>query len=259
MTPDPGMRTATEEPLEHIARLEQDLARLQDQLIRSERLATLGTMVAAIAHEFNNILTPVMSYTEMALGSPADDPLREKALHKAHDGAARAAKISQALLGFTSGDEHDDATANVSQVVRNAIDCLPREPQRDGVETDIEIPADLNASIRPVALQQVLVNLLMNAVEAMKPQGGVLRLKADRSTWNEIRLSVSDSGPGIDEAVARQLFAPFTSAKFKRGSQSGAGLGLSICKHLIEAAGGTIHAGASVDGGAEFQITLPAP
>ncbi|MEC9373733.1 MAG: HAMP domain-containing sensor histidine kinase [Planctomycetota bacterium] len=263
------MAPQTDSPAQQSRSVDPDLlineiAELRAQLDRANRLATLGATVGAIAHEFNNILTPVMSYAELALSDPADRDLAQKALRKAAQGAEKAAQISRALLGFSTGGATHDGKADVANAVEEALLCLARDPAKNGIRLTVDVEHALCAAIRPIALEQILLNLILNANEAMKRQGGSLTIEAC-STWNThderaCRITVADTGPGIPDEIRSRLFTPFTTSRRPEGTRSytgGAGLGLAICKQLIEAAGGTIDV-ESTSRGTTFTITLPA-
>jgi signal transduction histidine kinase len=201
---------------------------LQAALDHHERLATLGTIAGLIAHEFNNILTPVMSYAQMALAKPNDRELATKALTKAVEGTERAASIAAAILGFVrdesldmrtgrggggagrasppaamspdvprgTSDRSDDRTAeadappltkpptprcDVQSVIDETFTCLAREPHKDGIEVDVDVEPGLEAAARSVTLQHVILNLILNARNAMIPGGGRLTIRAYRA------------------------------------------------------------------------------
>lgn len=254
--------------------MERELASVRRQLDHSQRLATLGTIAGSIAHEFNNILTPVLSYAQMALASPNDANLVGKALRKAMEGSERASKIASAMLGFVKAD--DSGPSHVAQDIQQALACLARDPARDGVRLQLDVPDDLLAWISSVSLQHVIMNLAMNAVEAMKPSGGVLTIRACAeakggcSTWNSsasssppppdskwIQIEVQDSGRGVPAEVVSRAFEPFVTTPHGAAGRQGHGLGLPICKRLIEAAGGTIELRSSPGAGATVRMLLP--
>lgn len=260
--------------LERLEEMERELGALRRQLEHSQRLATLGTIAGSIAHEFNNILTPVMSYAQMALATMDDQALVGKALRKAMDGSERASKIASAMLGFAK--EIDPGPAWVADDIDHALACLARDPARDGVRLEIDVAKDLVAAISSVSLQQIIMNLALNAIEAMKPGGGVLTIRAsvaegeDRSTWNtslpqdpppphsgEIVLEVTDSGHGVGPEVAARVFEPFVTASQGGDGRQGHGLGLPICKRLVEAAGGSIAFRSAPGRGTTVRLMLP--
>lgn len=261
--------------LAQLEALERELEALRRQLDHSQRLATLGTIAGSIAHEFNNILTPVMSYAQMALASPQDQTLVGKALKKAMDGSERASKIASAMLGFVKTE--DKGPADVAADIHQALACLARDPARDGVRLQIEAPADIRAAISSVSLQHVLMNLAMNAIEAMKPGGGVLAIRArgcdaaDCSTWNTqehgsppppdgewVLIEVQDDGRGVPPEVAARAFEPFVTTSHGAEGRQGHGLGLPICKRLVEDAGGSIQLLPGPAKGTIIRILLPA-
>lgn len=286
---------------------------------RSERLIALGTIAGLIAHEFNNLLTPVVSYSQMALDAPDDRELATKALQKALAGSERAAQIAEVILGFVregvddfptqgAGDSRSTwngarsgrtPTASVRQALDNALLCMARSPERDGIRLEIDITPSVAAAIRPIALQHVLLNLILNAREAMCPGGGSLRISAKLSTassalaqgfngepagqsplgaliGNEpsVEITVQDTGRGMTTKQIENLFVPIqtksvcgpegtadraSSTEGGRGERRvGTGLGMTICKRLVEDAGGYLTVRSAVNQGTTMRIVLPA-
>lgn len=256
-----------------LEQLQARVSELEHELERTQRLATIGTLMGSIAHEFNNILTPVMSYAQLAQQSPEDRALVSKALQKAVEGTERAAQIAAALLGFIRDDETELVT-HVGAAIRDCLACVGREPQKDGISLVVEAPTDCWVRIRPVALQQVLMNLLLNAWEVVSAGSGQIRIKAECSTWNPsgsrvgkagpkgshgwVRITVSDNGIGMSPELVKKLFQPFVRGKQAPGGRRGTGLGLAICKRLIQEAGGTIEVESALGHGTTFTVTLPA-
>ena len=244
--------------------LQMRIDQLQASLAQQQKLATLGMITAVIAHEFNNILTPMISYTKYALSDKADQAMKEKALAKAMAGAERAANISKSLLGFARGD--DSIGVEIKRAVVETLGCLSRDLSKDGITLTMEIPEGLCAAMNGGHLQQVLMNLIVNARSAMLAQrGGVRRLgiKAETRGRNVV-ISVADSGPGIEAEVLARIFEPFFSTKVKDAEaggddlpRGGTGLGLTICRDLVEACGGKISATSAVGKGATFVIEVP--
>jgi signal transduction histidine kinase len=207
-------RDAEADALAQIAQLRAELDAMRAELERTDRLATLGTNAAAVAHELNNLLTPILSYAQMARRCPDDAELVGKAILRAETGATRAAEIVSAILDVARGDQAVDgpggqiagpaptgtdrtsggpasescptsgAAADVSACLDAALACLARPPEKDGVRLDRSVPTGLAARIRPIALEQVLINTLMNAVDAMRPGPGTISVRGWCSTWN---------------------------------------------------------------------------
>lgn len=266
--------------LDQLETVQQRLDLMQQHIARSHRLASLGTIAAIIAHEFNNLLTPILSYSQMALAAdPPDAELTRKALTKARQNAEKAAHIVASMLGFTR-NESDDSPAHLATVLDETLNCLARDPVKDRITFRRDVPADLYLAIPAISLQQVLLNLILNAWQAMRGshdrKGGTLAITAraldapgmdtpgmDAPGMDDrrVQLTIADTGPGIPAGVLPHLFEPFVT--HRQGAETGVqpkgtGLGLTVCRDLIERAGGTIVA-ESTSGGATFIIVLPAP
>ncbi len=270
-------------PFDHAAVLNETLANL-DQ-VGLERMMTAGQLAGMFAHELSNILTPLLSYAQLALANPGDDALSNKALNKAADGAMRAAFLADALLGKRGGpDERDrdvesavdpllsiEPAACVDDSVRRSLAAAFRGPgaamERSRLAIHIDVEPGLRAAAHPIALEHVLQNLISNARLAMRSHrdddSGEIRIAARAvpmegcSTGNTpgVEIRVRDTGPGVSDHVRARLFEPFVTS---RAGQGGFGLGLAVCKRLIEQAGGTIQlAPSGVNEGAEFIITIP--
>lgn len=261
--------------LDQLETVQQRLDLMQQHIARSHRLASLGTIAAIIAHEFNNLLTPILSYSQMALAAePPDAELTRKALTKAQQNAEKAAHIVASMLGFTR-NESDDSPAHLATVLDETLNCLARDPAKDRITLRRDVPADLYLAIPAISLQQVLLNLILNAWQAMRGshdrKGGTLaitaraldapRMDAPGMDDRRVQLTIADTGPGIPAAVLPHLFEPFVT--HRQGAETGVqpkgtGLGLTVCRDLIERAGGTITV-ESTSRGATFIIVLPAP
>ncbi len=254
--------------LDHFNDLEQQFEQVRDGLTRSHRLATLGTIATIIAHEYNNILTPVISYAQLALANPDDHELMHKAIEKALHGADRASRISSSLLGFAR-DEDEPAVARLPEVVHETLACLGREPRRDGIDLHLELP-EINLAISPLNLQQVLLNLILNARKVMRKRGGRLTIRGHSlPDGRTARVEVVDTGPGIPPDLIDSLFEPFVTHEpahhaddqpdpaFDNEQHKGTGLGLCICRDLVTKAGGSITVDSTPGQGASFHITLP--
>ena len=190
-----------ESVMDRLSLAQQQLDALRQQLTDSQRLATIGTIAAVIAHEFNNILTPVVSYAQYALTSAQSDTpdmeLIRKALTKSFQGSSKAGKICTSMLALARG-ESTPGVVSVQQLVDEALLVLARDPQKDGIALRVQVQPDLLVSVDPVQLEQVLLNLLINARHAMLGKGGSLTVKAialeEEGIPTEARLQVIDTG-----------------------------------------------------------------
>lgn len=251
--------------LGRIREMESQIQRLESDLDRTSRLATLGILAGMIAHEFNNLLTPVMSYSQLAIASPDDRELVTKALTRTVDGAEQLSRIASAILGFLRDDDQL-ADADVNRVVDLTLECMAKDPQKAGVRLVRRIPSGLRAGIRPICLQQVLLNLFLNSIEAMRGSGGELRLDSEIEARGQVRLIVADTGCGMSREMVEQAFTPLKSRPREAvdgggvaSPRRGHGLGLAICKRLVEEAGGDIDLHSAPGQGTTFCIRLPAP
>jgi signal transduction histidine kinase len=249
--------------LSRLGDMQQQLDGLREQLTESQRLATIGTIAAVIAHEFNNLLTPIVSYSQFALksaqGQTPDMELICKALSKAFASADKAGKICSAMLALARGESSASNVA-VQVLVDETLMVLARDPQKDGIALRVQVQGDLWVRGDSVQLEQVLLNLLINARQAMLGKGGSLTLKAAAAEENEVRIQVIDTGPGIPESLLPKIFQPFFTTKgtTKKDEARGTGLGLAICKDIIEHHKGRISVESQVGQGTTFSIHLPA-
>ncbi len=276
--------------LERLNQLQHQLDQLHEGLAHTQRLATLGTLSAIVAHEFNNILTPIINYAQLALARQDDQPLMKKAVTKSLEGAERAARICDSILGFAHQDENSSEHTDVHQIrqiVSQSLECMAREPRKDGVDLVLQLES-LDAAesgcqipVAPVALQQVLVNLILNARRALGRKGGRITIAGSIQPENSLELTIQDTGPGVPEHLRDRIFEPFVTCPVNNDTpdreKSGTGLGLSICQQIIQRAGGSIQLAppgsenaaadcestakeapaAASSSGATFQIRLP--
>jgi len=226
-------------------------------LPRAEKLAALGQMVSAIAHELSNPLTSILGYAQRLL-------LREEfsgseEVRKIHDEAGRAARMLRQLLGTGREDGAERMPVSLNQIVLRSLELhravLPEERAR--FETSLD-PADPLLAADPDRLQQVVLNLLANAQQAIElgPGRGVIRVATRRAADGRLLLEVSDDGPGISPELLERIFDPFFTTK---PASAGTGLGLSIVREIVREHGGQIRAANRPAGGALFTVELPLP
>jgi signal transduction histidine kinase len=242
---------------------QEQLDLLKAQLMESQRLATIGTIAAVIAHEFNNILTPIVSYSQFALQSAESDKpdmeLIKKALSKTFQASSKAGRICTSMLGLARG-ESSFGEVSVQHLVDEVLLVLARDPQKDGIALRVQVQPGLNVIADPVQLEQVLLNLLINARQAMLGKGGSITIKAQTLENSEgVRIQVIDTGPGIAEKFLPRIFDPFFTTKgtARKGESRGTGLGLAICKEIVEHHRGRIGVESASGKGTTFTILLP--
>lgn len=257
-------------------RIQRQLGQVGHLADHSERILLLGVLAASIAHEINNILTPVKAYAELALSAPDDRALVIKALERSAAGVERACRISEMILACArplpravrSASPRSDVSAVVSRVVSDWSG-----PDPPTVRCEIE--GGLMVAMDEFALEQLLVNLLLNARAAIVG-GGTITIRA-RSTWNAdgpgrcVKIEVEDTGCGIEPERLPHVFEPFSSfgiysvsgLSLDAGAISVAdrkrtGLGLPLCKRLVADAGGQIGIESRVGQGTRVTVVLPA-
>lgn len=239
-------------------RAELRLKELQGELIHVSRLSAMGTMAATLAHELNQPLTVIANYLEAARDLiEADDAPRElliEAVSESASEALRAGRIVRRLRDFVARGETERRIEPLPTLIEDALRLGLTGARERGVRSFVSLdPAATHVLADRVQVQQVLVNLLRNAVEALR-NGEVSDITA--STLRDgtmVRISVADTGSGLDPTIAPRLFQAFASNK-----QDGMGLGLSICRTIVEAHGGRIWAEPGTDRGTVFHFTLPA-
>jgi len=246
-----------------VSSAQEQLDFLKDQLTESQRLATIGTIAAVIAHEFNNLLTPVVSYSQYALQSIDSDkpdmPLIKKALAKSFQGSTKAGKICASMLALARGESSFEDVL-VQRLVDEVMNVLARDPQKDGIALRVQIQPGLAVHGDPIQLEQVMLNLLINARHAMLGRGGALTIKAAEENGG-VKIQVIDTGPGIPDELITKIFQPFFTTKddTRKGEAKGTGLGLAICKEIIDHHHGRIEVASELGKGTTFTILLPPP
>jgi two-component system sensor kinase FixL len=241
---------------------QQTLLRLQDlqsELAHVGRVSEMGTLASSLAHELNQPLTAVASYCESArdLLKTEPDPETLAMVREAMDEAAmqaiRAGQIVRRLRDFMSHGETERRVESLQRLINEANALALVGSREHGIDTHFSLDprADL-VFVDRIQIQQVLVNLIRNAIDAML-DSPVRRLSICTEREGGLtRVTVEDTGSGISETIADQLFQPFVTSK-----QSGMGIGLSICRTIVQAHGGRIWFEPGADGGTAFHFTLP--
>ncbi len=241
--------------------LQQQNNYFKSQLDQLQHLANMGTVSHMIAHEINNLLTPLKNYAVLALNNFDDKALCEKALQKTVQNCERATKIMESMLALANGETQKKTDTELLGLVEDVFACLCRDFSKDGITVQINVPKELVVRVVPVQIQQVLMNLVLNARRAMLPRGGVLTIEAvDKNDLVEIE--ITDTGNGIEHVDLKRIFEPFFTTKKNEDSKperSVAGLGLAFCKRIIEGHDGFISAESIPANGSKFRIILPKP
>jgi PAS domain S-box-containing protein len=225
--------------------------RMEQYVLRTERLAAMGRLAAALAHEINNPLHGIASSLELVLDFPLTEHRRRQYLHAVQREIQRLRALSNRILDFARPPKIEQRFTHVPHIVRHALTLADKQLRESRIRVDTQLPNDLPFVLAsPDQLTQVFLNLIINAIEEM-PDGGELRITA-RQVQDCLELTFSDSGPGISPELMPLIFEPFYTTK-----ADGTGLGLAISHSIVQQYGGTISARKASGGGAIFTVTVP--
>lgn len=240
------------------AELERRVQELQQQLLQAQKLSTIGSLASSMTHEFNNILTTIINYAKLGMRHK-DNATREKALEKILNAGQRASRITTGMLSYSrrGGDRREPT--DLIGLTREVLVLVEKDLQihRVRLQTSFDnqpVVAEVNAS----QVQQVLLNLVVNARQAMETGGQItvtVRAAGDGATGE---IAVRDTGRGIPAETLRKVFDPyFTTKTADAQGQGGTGLGLSLAREVIEAHHGRIRVESTVGQGTTFILKLP--
>ena len=234
--------------------MNQQLATVQQQLIQSERLISMGKLAAGVAHEINNPLTGILSYAEDLMEDTDSSDPRHKDYEVIVHEALRCRQIVRSLLEFTRQDEPSVARAHPRDLIEKALEVIIRQAAFRDIQFLREVEGDLPVvEVDPVQIEQLLINLIVNAQQAM-PKGGTIALGAcGKENGNQVEFFVRDEGYGIAPEIRPHIYEPFFSTK---GGKTD-GLGLSVCLGIVQRHGGTIELESEVGKGTTFRFALP--
>ena len=217
----------------------------------SDRLKTIGTLAGGIAHDLNNLLTPILGSADMVLQGGADTSTATKTIHAA---AERAKELIEQLLQFSSAQITEETEVSVEKALRDAVQFVQGSlPTNVSLKTQVNIQNDLVTGIE-ARIQLLILNLISNAGDAMSEVGGELSIVLENANDKEIRLSVADTGCGIPQANLDTIFEAFYTTK---SSEEGTGLGLMMVKEAVVDCGGSITVDSKLGKGSTFTVNLP--
>ena len=251
----PDLHRQMQGVIDEIERVVERLQQREREVLRAEQLAAVGQVAAGVAHELRNPLTSVKMLVQTGLEGPKPAGLPPDDLAIIEHEVRRMEACIQTFLDFARPPHSERRRADLLAVVRRALALVEGRARRQKVKIAADLPPGVvELEIDANQIQQVLVNLLFNALDAL-PRGGTVRLEVrpPPNEANAVVVQVQDDGPGLTAEVQKRLFEPFVSTK-----ETGLGLGLSICRRLVEAHGGAIHGANAPEGGALFAFTLPA-
>jgi two-component system sensor kinase FixL len=244
----------------HRQQAESRLQDLQSELAHVGRVSEMGTLASSLAHELNQPLTAIANYCEGARELLAHNMDEEtaltvrEALEEAAREAVRAGQIVRRLRDFISHGDTERRIESLSRLVTEANALALVGSREHGIEVQLRIDPDVDSVfVDRIQIQQVLTNLIRNAIESMlDSQFRTLTVKTEGKPKGFITVSVVDTGSGISDEIAPHLFQPFVTSK-----QSGMGIGLSLCRTIVESHGGRIWFESKAAGGTAFRFTIP--
>ncbi|HEY1189941.1 MAG TPA: ATP-binding protein [Gemmata sp.] len=230
---------------------------LRQQLLQAQRLSSVGELASSIAHEFNNILTTIINSAKLGSRNP-DLAEKQLAFDRIVKAGQRAAAIAGGMLGFARKSATHRQNCDVARLVEEVLILTEKDLSKNRVQVDTKFHARPVAWVVPGQIEQILVNLVLNARQAM-PNGGRLKIEVrDSVDTDTVEIKVADTGIGIAPEQLRLIFEPFFTTKqpdeYGRG---GTGLGLSVCRQIIEQHHGRIRVESVVGKGSTFTVKLP--
>ncbi len=255
---DPDGSLAVVEVLRDITerkQAEEKEKQLQQELYLSSRLASIGRLAAGVAHEINNPLTGILGFSQRLLRKSTDETERRD-LERINNEARRAAKVVENLLTFARRHETKKQHSDINEILQKALELRAYELKTSNIEVATDLAASLPQTIVDFQqIQQVFLNIILNAEQAMTEAKGEGRLRVKTEQMKSyVRVSFADSGPGIAAEDLNKLFDPFFTTRTERG---GTGLGLGICHGIVVEHGGRIYAKSKPGKGAIFFVELP--
>lgn len=242
---------------QRIAELEAQLAAMEDQLLQTQKLSSVGALASSITHEFNNILTTVINYAKMGIRHK-DDKTRDKSFDRILAAGQRATKITTGMLAYARNTSDRFEPCELNKLLSDVMVLVQKDLQMHRIGVDEDIQPGVWAEVNNSQIQQILLNLIVNARQAMK-EGGRLKLSICDNVadgWAEV--SVGDTGCGIPNDKLQKIFDAFyTTKEADARGQGGTGIGLSLCRKIIEAHKGRIRVESEVGKGTTFTLKLP--
>jgi len=233
--------------------VERDKERLQEQLRHADRLATIGQLSAGIAHELNEPISSILGFAQLIQKFPNSPEQVKKDNEKIMKASLHAREVVKKLMLFARQMPPQKTRVNLNQIIEESLYFLESRCAKENIKVARLLSEDLpNITADPAQMTQVLVNIIVNAIQAM-PEGGQLTIQTD-STQRFVTLIVEDTGMGMEEKVLKQIFLPFFTTK---DVGKGTGLGMSVVHGIVKSHGGTIHVDSRVGHGTKFEIQLP--
>jgi signal transduction histidine kinase len=231
---------------------------LRQQLLQAQRLSSVGALASSVAHEFNNILTTVINYAKLAMRADQDPVARNQALERILKGTQRATTIIHSMLGFARNTSAQQEMTDIVGIAEEVMVLADKDLSKHRIQVQKKYHDRPKAAVVPAQIEQVLLNLIINARQAM-PRGGRLTIEVqENARTGMVEIRVSDTGIGIPPERMRLIFEPFyTTKEPDEHGHGGTGLGLSVCRQIIDQHHGRIRVESRVGHGSTFTVKLP--
>lgn len=229
------------------------------QLEQLQRIASIGAVSSSVAHEFNNILTTILNHAKMGLRC-TDLESAQRSFEKILGSARRAAKITTGVLALSHNRTAKAQSTNIVEMVEEVLAIIEKDLMKHQVRLERDYQCSPVIDCVAPQLEQVLMNLIINARQAM-PRGGTVRVGVGyQHATDMVEISVKDTGCGIEPEKLSKIFEPFFSTKEgpDQEGQGGSGLGLAICREIVERHDGRIRVESMIGRGTTFTVKLPA-
>ena len=243
---------------DQIARLQNENEQLKQQLLQAQKLTALGELVSTTTHEFNNVLMTIINYAKIGLRN-TDQPTRDKSFQKVLAAGERAARITNSVLGMARNRTDRFEATDLQQIVDETLVLLDREMSKYRITVERDFSPVPNVFANGNQIQQVLLNLMINARQAMS-HGGLLLIRISHDPDStHVDLTVRDNGAGIPREELPKIFNSFYTTKSgpDESGKGGTGLGLAACREIVEAHRGRIRVESTPGKGTAFIIRLP--
>jgi signal transduction histidine kinase len=232
---------------------------LRRQIMALQRVSSLGVLAGSICHELNNALTPIVNYAKLGLRNP-DPEFHRRAFERIQEAAQRASGITGGVLGLTRPRADRREPTDLVRLAEDVVLLTAKDLTKHRIRLDFQKEGRPHARVNPAQIQQVLLNLIINARQAMT-EGGTVGLRVALDPAGRLaELSVSDTGVGIAQKDLRRIFEPFFTTKTGPDELGlgGTGLGLPVCRDIVEAHRGRIRVESRLGQGSTFTLRLPA-
>lgn len=240
-----------------VAELQQQVQSLQHQLLQAQKMSSVGVLASSITHEFNNILMTVINYAKMGVRHK-DAATRDKAFDKILAAGHRASKITTGMLSYARQQSDRRESMDLVPLVEDVLVLVEKDLQRYRIRLTTQFEVHPFAAVNSGQVQQVLLNLIINARQAMEQGGNLTVAVRMNSELAQAEISIRDTGCGIPPDKLRRIFEPFFTTKtVDEQGQGGTGLGLSLAREVMEAHGGRIRVESAVGGGTTFTLKFP--